>query len=228
MTARQRAAAPAAAWTLQASSAASNVVDFAQYTGKTHRASPRPMPRILVRGYGAVATAIGLGTLLYGIGFVGGMVVPKSIDSVSGGWPATVALCIDLELLAVVAVVLSGMARRAITARLSPLTGPSSYLLCASLALSGLFAAWQPLPAVLWQVSNPNVAGAIDGVALLGWLTAFYGLARSDRDATCLGLVVAVWAAPCMTAGHLLLAAVVTCHVLLRFGLEQPVAQRRG
>jgi hypothetical protein len=223
MTASQRVA-PAAAWPIREASPVSNVVDFAQYTGRTRRTPPGRMARIIARGYGAGATAIFLSSLLYAVGFVGGTLVPKSIDTASGGWPATVALCIDLQLLAMLAVALSGATRHTLAAHLSPAVARGTTLLCASLALIGLFATWQPLPALVWQISNPQLAGALDGVALLGWLAAFYGLCRFHRDAVLLGLVVALWAAPTMTAGHLLFAAVATGTILVDIWLEQRAA----
>jgi protein-S-isoprenylcysteine O-methyltransferase Ste14 len=186
------------------------------------------MARIIARGYGAVVTTIFLGTLLYAIGFVGGTLVPKSIDTASGGWLATVALGIDLQLLAIVVVALSGMMRqefkRALAAHLSPAVERSTYLLCASLALILLFAAWQPLPALVWRISNPKLASAVEGVALLGWLMALYGLARFHRHAVFLGIIAAFWAAPTMTAGHLLFAAVATGSVLVDIWLERQTA----
>jgi protein-S-isoprenylcysteine O-methyltransferase Ste14 len=46
----------------------------------------------------------------------------------------------------------------------------STYVLLASLALVLLFWQWQPMPAVVWQVDNPQIAGAITGVSFVGWL----------------------------------------------------------
>jgi protein-S-isoprenylcysteine O-methyltransferase Ste14 len=227
MTTQQRAA-PVAARKIHASSPASNVVAFAHYAGTTRRS---PSNRIAALGYGAVVYGIFLGTLLYAIGFVGGTLVPKSIDTASGGWPTSVALCIDLQLLAIVAVQLSRMARRgfkrALAAYVSPAVERSSYMLGASLTLILLFAAWQPLPAMVWQVSNPQLAMTVDGVALCGWLMVLastllvspfelFGLKPIH-----LGFIVAVWSAPTMTAGHLLFAAVATGTIFVRIWSEE-------
>lgn len=220
----QRKAASIAVWKVQPSSPVSNVVDFARYAGQTRRAVPGRMARIIARGYEAAAGGLFLGTLLYAIGFVGGTLVPKSIDTASGGWPATVALCIDLQLLAIVAIALSGVTRRKFAAHLAPGVARSTYLLCASLALIGLFAAWQPFSAVLWQISNPHLAGALDGVALLGWLAAIYGLARLHSRSLLPGIIVALWVAPTMTTGHLLFATVATGTIFVDIWLEQRAA----
>jgi protein-S-isoprenylcysteine O-methyltransferase Ste14 len=224
MTAQRKIAAPVTVWAADPSAPVSNVVDFARHAGHTRRAAPGRITRIIARGYEAAAVGLFLGTLLYAIGFVGGTLVPKSIDTASGGWPATVALCIDLQLLALVAVGLSGMARRALAAHLSPGVARSTYLLCASLALILLFAAWQPFPAVLWQISNPHLAGAVEGIALLGWLAAFYGLARLHSYSARFGIIVALWVAPTMTAGHLLFAAVAIGTIVVDIWLEQRAA----
>lgn len=54
------------------------------------------MSRILVFAYGVVAYLIFLGSFLYAIGFVGGLVVPKTIDS-GLETAAITAILIDLR-----------------------------------------------------------------------------------------------------------------------------------
>src|SRR5258708_466874 len=46
----------------------------------------------------------------------------------------------------------------------------STYVLFASLALVLLFWQWRPLPGVMWQVADPQIAAAITGLAFLGLL----------------------------------------------------------
>jgi protein-S-isoprenylcysteine O-methyltransferase Ste14 len=189
------------------------------------------MARIAALGYGVVVYGIFFGALFYAIGFVGGTLVPKSIDTASGGWPTTVALCIDLQLLAILAVQHSGMARRGfkrmLAAHVSPAVERSTYLLCTSLVLILLLAAWQPLPAMVWQVSNPQLAMMVGGVALCGWLIVLAGTVLIRRfdlfgwKLISLGFIVVCWAAPTMTAGHLLFAAVATGTIFVNIWLEQ-------
>ena len=139
---------------------------------------------ILGRCYGGAAYAIFLATLLYAIGFISGLVVPKSIDT-GAAWPPFVAFCIDLQLLCLFAIQHGGMARpsfkRLSTGRVSPLVARSTYLLCTSLMLILLFAAWQPLPALVWQAANPIAAAVVQLLSLLGWSIALHSILLVSR-----------------------------------------------
>jgi methanethiol S-methyltransferase len=134
------------------------------------------LARLLGIGYGVAVYAIFLATLLYAVGFVSGVVVPKHIDTGSI-WPFSVALCIDLQLLGLFVAQHSAMARRGfkrvLTGHVPPLVERSSYVLCTSLVLVLLFAAWQPLPAVVWRAADPRAVAAIHSLSLFGWLLVF-------------------------------------------------------
>ena len=107
--------------------------------------------------YGAASYAVFFATFLYAIGFVGNLVVPKSLDSPAEG-PWQTALAIDLGLLALFALQHSIMARpafkRMLTRVLSPVIERSTYVLVSSLALLLLFWQWRPLGGVVWDVQN--------------------------------------------------------------------------
>ena len=111
-------------------------------------------------------------TFLYAIGFVIGMVVPKTIDT-GAVVSLTEAFIVNLLLMSVFAVQHSVMARRQFKdgghnlCRAS--VERSTYVLFASLALILLFWQWRPMPAAVWQVTNPNVAMVLVGVSLFGW-----------------------------------------------------------
>ena len=46
----------------------------------------------------------------------------------------------------------------------------STYVLFSSLALVLLFWQWRPIPAVVWEITNPQFAMAVLGLSLIGWL----------------------------------------------------------
>jgi protein-S-isoprenylcysteine O-methyltransferase Ste14 len=133
--------------------------------------------RLLTLGYGGLAYLIFAGTFLYAIGFVSQHVVPKTIDSGPAS-PLPAALLINLGLMSIFAVQHSGMARQGfkkLFARVaSPAIERSSYVLLASLTLILLFWQWQPMPAVVWNVENPVLAGVVTTGGFLGWLIVLY------------------------------------------------------
>jgi methanethiol S-methyltransferase len=46
-------------------------------------------------------------------------------------------------------------------------------VLFSSLALMLLFWQWRPIPAVVWQVTSPQIAASLLGLSLLGWVLVF-------------------------------------------------------
>jgi methanethiol S-methyltransferase len=143
---------------------------------RINRPTAGSLARVLSLGYSVAVYAIFVATLLYAIGFVSGVVVPKRIDT-GAIWPSSVALCIDLQLLGLFVVQHNAMARRGfkrvLTGHVPPLLERSTYVLSASLVLMLLFAAWQPLPAVVWQAADPRAVAAIRSLSFFGWLIVF-------------------------------------------------------
>jgi protein-S-isoprenylcysteine O-methyltransferase Ste14 len=132
-----------------------------------------PAGRVIALLYGIAAYLVFFATFLYAIGFVLGVMVPKTIDS-GAVVSMTEALTVDLVLMSVFAIQHSVMARRQFkqwwTRYVPKSVERSTYVLFASLALVLLFWQWRPIPAVLWQVADPRIAFALTGLSLLGWL----------------------------------------------------------
>jgi methanethiol S-methyltransferase len=131
------------------------------------------MKRILVFAYGVIAYAVFFATFLYAVGFVGNLVVPKSMDSA----PETQfwwALIVNTALLGVFALQHSVMARPAFKAwwtRIVPEPAErSTYVLFSSLALILLFWQWQPIGGVVWDLQDPIARAALYTLFVFGWL----------------------------------------------------------
>jgi protein-S-isoprenylcysteine O-methyltransferase Ste14 len=207
--------------------------------------------------YGIIAYGFTLGALLYLVGFVGNLIVPKSIDSGTAG-PPLQSVIVDTMLIGLFAIQHSVMARQGFkrwwTRIVPPSVERSTYVLAASFALLILYWEWQPIPALVWTVHNPAAAAVLDGIFWLGWVVLvastfmishfeLFGLSqvfarlfgkplsgakfrtpllyRSVRHPIYLGVLLAVWATPAMTAGHLLFSVVITGYILIGIQLEE-------
>jgi protein-S-isoprenylcysteine O-methyltransferase Ste14 len=207
--------------------------------------------------YGMASYLIFFATILYAIGFVMGLIVPKTIDTgvISSGIEAVV---VNLLLMTLFAAQHSVMARPGFKAWWTQYVPKpverSTYVLFASLSLLLLFWQWRPIPQVVWEVANPNFAVVIAMVSLVGWVLVFtstfiinhfelFGLSQVTnhlmnkeapaarfrtpllykfvRHPIYLGFIIAFWAAPVMTVGHMLFAAVTTVYILLGIWLEE-------
>jgi methanethiol S-methyltransferase len=132
------------------------------------------MTRLLTIGYGAVCYVVFLAAFLYAIGFVGDIVVPRSIDYGVNA-PLTEALMVNVLLLGLFAVQHSVMARPAFKrwwTRLVPTTiERSTYVLLTSLALVLLFWQWRTMPSIVWDVTWQPGRVALWILFGLGWIT---------------------------------------------------------
>ncbi|MBI1732914.1 MAG: isoprenylcysteine carboxylmethyltransferase family protein [Gammaproteobacteria bacterium] len=215
------------------------------------------MTRILALLYGVACYAIFFVTFLYAAGFVGGIVVPKRIDTGAAA-PLAEALIVNLVLLAIFALQHSVMARpgfkRWWTQYVPAVIERSTYVLLSSLALILLFWQWRAMPAVIWDVQNEAGRAALWGLFWLGWVTVLvstflishfdlFGLRqvwlhfraqeyapvgfrkiflyRFVRHPIMLGFIVAFWATPHMSVGHLLFAVATTAYIVIALQLEE-------
>jgi methanethiol S-methyltransferase len=122
--------------------------------------------------FGVVSYVMFLATFLYAIGFVGGFVVPTTLDGERTG-PLGTALAVDVLLLALFAIQHSVMARpwfkAAITRWVPEPAERSVYVLCSNVALLLLFWQWQPIGGTVWDVEGPAGRLAFHAVFALGW-----------------------------------------------------------
>jgi protein-S-isoprenylcysteine O-methyltransferase Ste14 len=207
--------------------------------------------------FGAVAYFTFLVTILYAIGFVSDLVVPKSIDTGAKS-PVFEALIVNLALMSLFAIQHSVMARKGFkqwwTRFIPKPIERSTYVLFSSLTLLLLFWQWRPMPAVVWHVQEPEMAATVAILSFIGWVIVFtstflinhfelFGLHQVTnnlagrqmptptfrtplfykfvRHPIYLGFIIAFWAAPTMSVGHLLFAAVTTAYIFVGILLEE-------
>ena len=134
------------------------------------------MGKLVAFLYGIVAYLVFAAVIVYAIGFVTGLVVPKTIDSGPAG-PLVESIVINLVLLTIFALQHSVMARPQFkkwwTTIVPKSVERSTYVLLASLALALVFWQWRPIPGVVWEVKEPTIAASLLYLGLFGWVLVF-------------------------------------------------------
>ena len=209
------------------------------------------MKKLIAFVYGTVAYLIFLIAFLYAIGFVGNLIVPKSIDT---GTETNLlqALLVNALLLGLFVVQHSIMARPAFkkwfTRIISPAVERSTFVLLTSLILLLIYWQWQPIKTVVWEAQSETIAMILSVLYFFGWLVVFlstfminhfelFGLRqifdnlkdkqpqphvlqvnffyKFVRHPIMLGFIIAFWATPLMTLGHLIFAVSTTIYIIL-------------
>lgn len=215
------------------------------------------MKRFLVFLYGLICYVFFLGTFLYAIGFVGNMVVPKSIDSGVSS-PMGSAFLFNAVLLVLFVIQHTIMARpgfkRAWTKIIPKAMERSTFVLITNIILCFMFWQWRPVTDIVWQVES--AAGAmvlnilfwvgfgmvlistfiIDHFELFGLRQVTDYLLKKEsrppvftekflykmvRHPLMLGFLIAFWATPNMTAGHLFFSIMTTGYIFFGIAFEE-------
>jgi protein-S-isoprenylcysteine O-methyltransferase Ste14 len=129
------------------------------------------MSRVFGFVYGLAAYLVFLAVFLWFIGFVGDIVVPKTVNTgVDGNLLA--ALLTDIGLVALFGIQHSVMARPAfkawVTAKIPQPMERSTYMWASNITLATLMWQWQPIGTVLWHVEG-SARLVLYGVFAFGW-----------------------------------------------------------
>lgn len=112
-------------------------------------------------------------TLAYTFGFVGGMFTPTAVDGPARSGAAT-SVAINLLLFAVFGLQHSLMARSRWKGWVERVLGPGMerpvYVMATCMALGVLYAAWQPLPFVVFDLKSTVVGAVLVVLGFGGWL----------------------------------------------------------
>jgi protein-S-isoprenylcysteine O-methyltransferase Ste14 len=216
------------------------------------------LSNVSAAAYGTVAYLLGLASILYLIGFVDDVFVPKSIDrGEPGDVGALAAALVDVLLVTLFGLQHSIMARpgfKRVWTRIVPEPiERSTYVLFSAAVLGLLMWQWRPIEGTVWQFGRSGSLAMV-AIGCLGWALLFlstflinhfelFGLRqtfarlfrlgddqptfrtpflyRIVRHPLYLGIVLAMWAAPKMTLGHLLFSTLMTVYIVFAISLEE-------
>ena len=216
--------------------------------------------RVVLFLYGTIAYVLFLGTFCYAAGFIGNLVVPKSVDTVTAaGLSATAsAILINALLLSLFVVQHTIMARPGFKKRWTTIIPQpierATFVLATCGVLCLMFWQWRAMPGVVWSVESAAGRTILWAVFGFGWVLVLYSsfainhfdlfglrqvvrhlqgkdqspagfvmplLYKIVRNPLMLGFVIAFWATPVMTQGHLLFALLTTGYIFMGIWFEE-------
>jgi len=134
--------------------------------------------------YGVTCYLMFLSVFLYMLGFVGGLGVPKTIDSAGGG-VLPLAVAVNVGLLLLFAVQHSVMARpgfKQIWQRVVPdAIERSTYVLLANVVCIVLMWQWRGIDLVVWDIEQPALRAVAWGLFGVGWATVLVATLMIDH-----------------------------------------------
>ena len=135
------------------------------------------MKKTAVVVYGVAAYFAFFGTILYMIGFLGNLWVPKSIDGGTAGSVA-LAMVVNVSLVLLFAVQHTIMARPAFkrwwTQYIPKAAERSTFVLVTSAILALMFWQWRPIAGTVWEIDAPLGKAVLWGLFAFGWFLVFY------------------------------------------------------
>lgn len=197
-------------------------------------------------------------SFVYLVGFLAGVPqLPTHVDKGIAAAPAVAAVW-NIGLIALFGIQHSVMARQGFKAAWTRIVPEplerSIYCLATALVLTALYAFWHPIPATVWNVTDPLGRSVLWGLFLLGFGIVFistwllnhfelFGLSqawnnwrgaaaarptmrtplfyRLVRHPIYTGFLIAFWATPQMSVGHLLLAVGITIYLFIGIHYEE-------
>jgi protein-S-isoprenylcysteine O-methyltransferase Ste14 len=127
--------------------------------------------------YGIISYFVFFAAILYLIGFVGGIVVPKAIDNgpVEGAAGSAVINSLLFLLFALQhAIMARPWFKKKWTQIVPHAIERSTFVLIASLVLLLLYWQWRPIPGVVWSIENQAGRSLLHGLFAFGWVLVFY------------------------------------------------------
>ena len=132
------------------------------------------LSRLMILIYGILCYVVGLASLLYMVGWLGNIAVPRSIDAPAAG-PLGAAIGINALVFVIFCVQHSVMARPRFKAWWTKIVPPSAerstYVLASGFALFLVMLCWQPMGAAIWDIRHPYARIAVHAIYGLGWVT---------------------------------------------------------